>query len=142
MGKLDLQSIGSSPELQRWLIRARQIQWPELGIWTWDISLYIFAMYNKVQTIKWNTLEIWLWIWCTMVSSYPWTIIHCNISFNVYSTLSLSCFVLSIVFVLSSCPFVVSLRDSTRYARIPVMLTSWFTQSGKLRIVQYHSPDL
>ncbi len=38
--KLDLQSIGSSPDLQRWLlIRARQIQWSELGIWTWDISL-------------------------------------------------------------------------------------------------------
>ena len=37
--KLDLQSIGSSPDLQTWLIRARQIQWSELGIWTWDISL-------------------------------------------------------------------------------------------------------
>ena len=37
--KLDLQSIVSSPDFQRWLIRARQIQWSELGIWTWDISL-------------------------------------------------------------------------------------------------------
>ena len=37
--QLDLQSIGSSPHLQRWLIRARQIQWSELVIWTWDISL-------------------------------------------------------------------------------------------------------
>ena len=37
--ELDLQSLGSSPDLQRWLIRARQIQWSKLGIWTWDISL-------------------------------------------------------------------------------------------------------
>ena len=37
--KLDLQSTGSSPDLQRWLIQGRQIQWSELGIWTWDISL-------------------------------------------------------------------------------------------------------
>ena len=37
--QLDLQSIGSSPDLQRWLVRAHQIQWSELGIWTWDISL-------------------------------------------------------------------------------------------------------
>ena len=40
--KLDLQSIGSSPDLQRWLIRARQLQWSKLGIWTLDISLTSF----------------------------------------------------------------------------------------------------
>ena len=37
--KLDLQPIGSSPDLQRWLVQARQIQWSELWIWTSDISL-------------------------------------------------------------------------------------------------------
>ena len=59
--KLDLQSIGSSPDIQRWLIQARQIQWSKWGIWTWDTRFATIEYKSKRMSgrrYRWKSPQI------------------------------------------------------------------------------------
>ena len=73
--KLDLQSIGSSPDLQRWLIWARQIQWSELGIWTWDISLGNWELGLGLDNVLYHNITYFLsciYLVHTLLSTTLW----------------------------------------------------------------------